>query len=162
MEYLHNPEVWIAIGFVLFLILAYKPGSKALVGGVDARIDKIKAQLAEAASLRAEAEAALQAAEKRQRDVVAEAEKLLAEARTDAERTKAHMLSEIEHLTSRRQKDALDKIAQAESQALAEVRRLAADVAIAATAQVLAAHVKGKAGDALIDQAIADLPARIH
>jgi F-type H+-transporting ATPase subunit b len=162
MELLKNPEIWVLIGFSLFLILAFKPGKKALIGGLDTRIEKIKAQLQEAAALRAEAEAALKAAEQAQRDAAAEAEKLIARARADAAQSKAHALAEIGNLTARRQKEAIEKIAQAEAQALEEVRRLAADVAIAATAQVLTAHVTGKVADGIIDQAIAELPAAIH
>ena len=62
----------------------------------------------------------------------------------------------------RRQKAALDKIAEAEAAALAEVRRTAVSVAIAATRNLLERHVPGAVGDRLVDQAIDELPGTLN
>ena len=54
------------------------------------------------------------------------------------------------------------KIAQAEAQAVQEVKALSADVAIAAAEKILAAKVKGEAAEALIKTTIADLRGKLN
>jgi F-type H+-transporting ATPase subunit b len=54
-----------------------------------------------------------------------------------------------------------DKIAQAESQAIAEVRAKSADVAIEAARRLLGKQMSDK-GDAIVDQAIKDVAARLN
>jgi F-type H+-transporting ATPase subunit b len=57
---------------------------------------------------------------------------------------------------------AIQRIAQAEQQAAADVRAAAVDVAIAATERLLRDKLDGAKGDALIDQAIKELPGKLH
>ena len=54
------------------------------------------------------------------------------------------------------------KIAQAEAQAIADVRAAAADAAVAAAEKILAQSAKGKVGDELIAQGIADVKAKLN
>ncbi len=49
-----------------------------------------------------------------------------------------------------------------EAQALADVRGLAADVAIEATRQLLTDATASNGGDSLVDQAIEDLPSKLN
>jgi F-type H+-transporting ATPase subunit b len=49
------------------------------------------------------------------------------------------------------------KIAQAEAQAVSDVRAAAADAAVAAAGKVLAESVKGEVADRLLDKGIEDL-----
>lgn len=162
VELLHNPEIWVLIGFSLFVILVFTPGKRALLGLIDTRVAKIRQQLDEATSLRREAEAALASAQKRLADSSAEAERMIADAKAGAERSRREALEEIHELTQRRQKEAIEKIAQAEAGAVDEIRRLAVDAAIAATRSLLVAHVTGATADRLVDDAIADLPLRLN
>ena len=57
---------------------------------------------------------------------------------------------------------AQDKIAQAEAQALADVRSAAADAAVAAASSVLAATVKDGIADNLLAQGVADLKTKLR
>jgi F-type H+-transporting ATPase subunit b len=54
------------------------------------------------------------------------------------------------------------RIAQAETQAVAEVRGRAIDVAAAAAAHILAEKAKGRTGDELIERAIESVRAKIN
>ena len=70
---------------------------------------------------------------------------------------------ELREITLKRQEQqAQEKIAQAEANALREIRDQAIDIAIAATSQLLTEKLSGQAGDALISQSIRDLPGRLH
>ena len=57
---------------------------------------------------------------------------------------------------------AIERIAQAEAAAVAEVRIRAVDVAMQATERVLLEKMTPKQADALIDAAIAELPSKLH
>jgi F-type H+-transporting ATPase subunit b len=54
------------------------------------------------------------------------------------------------------------KIAQAEAQAVLDVRTRAADIAVAAAERVLAERVKGEQAAALIEKSIADVRKRLN
>ena len=63
---------------------------------------------------------------------------------------------------ARRTKMAETKIAQAEAQALADVRAAAADAAVAAAEKILTQTVKGSVADDLINKGIADLKSKLN
>ncbi|MFN6942086.1 MAG: ATP F0F1 synthase subunit B, partial [Parvibaculum sp.] len=68
----------------------------------------------------------------------------------------------MEAQVERRTKIAQDKIAQAEAQALADVRSVAADVAIGAAQRVIAEKVDAGKDAKLIEKSIADIAAKLH
>jgi F-type H+-transporting ATPase subunit b len=57
---------------------------------------------------------------------------------------------------------AQERIAQEEAKAIAEIRVIAVDIAIAASRQVIAASLDERRRAALIDDAIAALPRQLH
>src|ERR671924_217513 len=74
MELLRDPEVWVAISFVIFVLLTVKPIARVVVKGLDSRAAKIKAQLDEARALRDEAERLLAEHQRKQIAAAKEAE----------------------------------------------------------------------------------------
>ena len=161
MALLHDPEIWVTAGFVIFLILAFKKAKATITGGLDARTDRIRQQIVEAEKLRTEAEAMLRDAEQRHKTALQEAQAMLAAAQQEAQRLKEQAAKDLAAMLERRKQAAIEKIAQAEASALAEVRQYAVDVAIAATRQVLIQQVQGALADRMIDQAITELPRRL-
>ena len=74
----------------------------------------------------------------------------------------ARAKASLETAMTLREQQAVDRIAQAEAAAAKQVRDTAVDVALAATRALLREQVgTGKAGE-LVDQAIAELPRRLH
>lgn len=84
-----DPKFWVAVSFVLFFVLFGRKVFSGLLGALDKRGEGIRAQLDEAAKLRAEAEAMLKAAEAERATAMKEAEELLARAKAEAERVAA-------------------------------------------------------------------------
>src|SRR5271165_1156549 len=155
-------EFWVAIAFAVFVgVLGYFGTHKKLVKGVDNRRDRIKAELDEARRLKEEARALLAGYERKQQEVEREAHAIIAGAKAEAERLAAEAAAKVEEFVARRTKMAQDKIAQAEAQALADVRSAAADVAVAAASSILAATVKDGIADNLLAEGIADLKAKL-
>jgi F-type H+-transporting ATPase subunit b len=162
MELLREPEFWVLIAFVLGVGLMAWKGSGVLNGVLDARAQRIRAQLDEARRLREEAEAALAEYQRKQRDAMGEAQEIVKHAEAEAERVSRQAVIDLEAALKRREEQAHDKIAQAETKALAEVRAAAVDVAIDSVRILLRETLDAARGAAVIDQVIQDLPKQLH
>ena len=146
-------EFWVAVAFVIFLgVLIYFGAHQMILDALDQRSARIRAELDEARRLKDEAQALLDQYRRKQSEAEREAADILAGARAEAERLAAEAKAKSEEFLARRTKLAETKIAQAEAQALADVRNAAAEAAVAAAEKVLAATVKGKVADDLIAQ----------
>ena len=103
-----------------------------MIDGIDQRQARIKAELEEARRLREEAQALLAEYQRKRHEADREADAIIATANAEAERLAAEGKAKLEDFVARRTKMAETKIAQAEAQALADVRSSAADAAVAA------------------------------
>lgn len=162
MELINNPETWVAIAFVIFVVLAGRPIGRGIGKALDARAARIKAELDEAKSLRDEAQKLLADFQRKQQAAIREAEAIIAHAREEAKRLTLEAAANLDAAFARREKMAADKIAQAEAQAIAEVRNHAIDVAVAAAEQLLKSKTDAQRGERLIDSAIAELERKLN
>jgi F-type H+-transporting ATPase subunit b len=157
-----NPETWVAVAFLLFVVLLGKILWTKVAELLDKRSDAIARALADAERLRAEAVAAKAAAEQTLAQATAEAEGILGQARDEVSRMQARAATSLQNAIALREQQALDRIAQSEAAAAKQVRDTAVDVALTATRSLLREQVgSGKSKD-LVDQAIAELPKRLH
>ena len=85
-----TPEISVAIAFVIFVALVLWKGTRRITDGLDKRAERIRNQLNETQNLREEAQAALASYQRQQRDALAEAEQIIAQAEAEAERLKEH------------------------------------------------------------------------
>jgi F-type H+-transporting ATPase subunit b len=161
-EIFHDPEVAVAIAFVIAIVLVSKKVWLSLTGLLDERAAKIKAELDEAQRLKDDAQKMLGQFQRKQRDALQEAEAIVAHARDDAARLIERAKRDLDAAIDRRQRLAQEKIALAEAKALAEVRNAAVDVAMGAARQVIAERLGDTQGQTLVDQAIAELPQRLN
>ena len=151
-------EAWVAIAFVLFLgLLVYLGAHRRVAEAIDQRQARIKAELDEAVRLRQEAQAVLAEYERKGREAENEAAAIIASAKAEAERLAAEAKTRMEDFVARRTKMAETKIAQAEAQAVADVRSAAADTAVAAAEKILAVAAKGRLAEDLLAQGIEDV-----
>lgn len=154
--------IWATIALVIFIgIAVYFGVHKTVATMLDDRIKKIETDLAEAEALRAEAKALLEDYARRREEAEKEAEEIVTAAREDAFRLTAEAKLSLEAMVARREKSVADKIAQAEAQAVAEVRARSADLAVEAARVLLEKQVATK-GDVLVEQAIKDVAARLN
>lgn len=156
------PELWLVLALVALILIAFRPAKRAILGALDDRAGKIRDELEEAQRLREEAQAALANFQRRQRDALGEADEIIAHAKAEAERLREHAVADLEETLRRRETMAMDRIAQAESAAVAEVRGVAVDVAISAARDIIGSQLEKAKSDALVDEAIKDLPNRLH
>ncbi|GMV62471.1 MAG: hypothetical protein AMXMBFR74_16390 [Parvibaculum sp.] len=156
-------EFWIlACLIAFFAILGYFKVHRTIAGSLDKRAADIAAELDEARRLREEAQQLLASYQRKQREAMKEAEDIISQAKAEAEQLAKETRANMEAQVERRTKLAEDKIAQAETQAVNDVRSAAAEVAIGAARRVIAEKVDAGADAKLIEKSIADLASKLH
>jgi F-type H+-transporting ATPase subunit b len=159
----NTPELWVAIGFVLFVVLLIVLGvHKKIAASLDARAERISQELEEAKRLREDAHKLLAEYQRKRRQAEEEAEAIVAAAKVEAERLALEAKAKAEEYVARRTRGAEEKIAQAEAQAVSEVRAAAADAAVAAAENIFAASVKGSVANDLLDNGIREVRAKLN
>ena len=158
-----DAEFWVAASFFIFVgILVYVGVHKKIAEALDHRRDRIKAELDEARRLREEAQALLAHYRQKQKEAEGEAAAILTGAKADAERMTLEAEAKMSEFVARRTKMAEAKIAQAESQALADVRAAAADAAVTAAERILKDTAKGNLADDLLASGIEDVKNKLN
>lgn len=163
METFQEAEFWVAVAFLIFVgFLVYLGVHKKLAEALDQRSLRIQGELDEARRLRDEAADLLATYQKKRDQAEQEAAAIVAEAQAEAERIATEARTKMEEFVARRTKLAETKIAQAEVQAVADVRAAAADAAVAAAERILTDTAKGKLAEDLIARGIADVKAKLN
>ncbi len=163
MDAMGLAELWIAIAFLVFVaILIYAGAHKAIGASLDERSARIANELEEARRLKEEAQKLVAEFKRKQREAEAEAESIVTAAKAEAERLAAEAKAKIEDFVSRRTKMAEEKIAQAEHQAVADVKAIAADAAARAAETLLAGAAVGEVGDRLVSSAISQVKSKLN
>jgi F-type H+-transporting ATPase subunit b len=154
VELFQEAEFWVGVAFLIFVgLMVWLKVPGLAVKTLDARADKIRAELAEAERLRKEAELLLAQIRARRESAEKQAVELLANAEAEARQLEAEAHVRLEEQIKRRGEIAKAKIAQAETQAAAEVK---------AAAAVLAKRAQGMKTDPLVDQAMGDLSVKLQ
>lgn len=152
---------WVGVAFVIFVAILWRAGAfRAIVAALDSRAARVRADLAEAANLRAEAEAMRATAVAEARQAEADAATIVANARVEA----GHILERAEAdsatLIERRTRMAEDRIAAEAREAEAVLRARAADLTLRAARSVLAERAARGELAGLVDSAIQGLDRR--
>lgn len=150
---------WVGLAFLAFVLLIWRVGAFRMIGSaLDAQADKVRADLAEAAQLKAEAEAMKAKAASDAAEAEAAARAMVANAEVEAKRIVEQAALDAETAIARRTKLAEDRIAAEARGAEAALRARAAEITVKAAEAMLAGKAKELAG--LTDAAIAGLDRR--
>ena len=152
-----TPDISVAIAFVIFVVLVAWKGTKKLTAGLDQRADAIRKQLDETQNLREEAQAALASYQRQQRDALAEADEIVAQAKADAERLKVQAENVLTATIKRREEQAVERIAQAEAIAIKDVRDQAIELAIGVATKIITEKMTKTVQNELVKDASEDL-----
>ncbi len=161
-EMLEDPRFWVAVSFFIFFALTYKKIGKFAFGALDDRTAKIKHELDEARRLREEAQGILEQYKQKQAHYMKEAEQILVDAKKDAETLRSYAEKEMNAQLEGRTKQAMDRIAQEEAQAITDVRNHVVDVALAAARSLIVDHVGNLSQEDLVKLALTDIERKIH
>jgi len=145
---------------VVIAIMVWKKVPGAIAGALDSKIALIRDQLAEAESLRKEAEALKAEYQAKSASVDKDRQALLERAKHEAEEIVAKAKTDAEALIERRSRMAEDKIAAEERSAIEQLRSVAADAAAKAAARIIAERHDAGTDAQLVDRAIKELATR--
>lgn len=157
-----NPESWVAVSFLIFVVFAIKYIFPVLARGLDGRADKIRDQLEQASRLRAEAEALIATYKRQQEEKLQEAESIIAAAKRDAAALRVSAAEELNAAIERRSQQAQEKIARAEIDAVAHIRTQIIEMATTAARTSIAQQLQGQTDDPAIARALAAITRQIH
>lgn len=154
---------WAMIALFIFLgVVVYLKVPGMLTKSLDERAVKIRAELDEARRLREEAQGLLSEYQSRRRQAESEAAGIVAAAQREAEGMVAEARQKSQDYVARRTALAEGKIAQAEREAVAEVRATAVDVAVEAARKILADRGGAEADAAMFQKAVGEVKAKMH
>jgi len=163
MEFIYEPEFWVAVSFFIFLgVLFYFGVHKKLASLLDARAALISKELEEARRLRDEAEKVLADYRRKEGEAVNEAEGIIALAAKEAEMLAAETRKSLKEHFDRRMKLAEEKIARAEQDAVREVRSVAVDAAVAAAQTLIVEKLTPDRAKKLVSESIDSLKSKVH
>ena len=152
---------WATAALIVFIaLIMYLKVPGMITKSLDDRADKIRTDLDEARKLREEAQALLAEYQRKRRDAESEAETIVEAAKREADTLAADAKKKLDEYVERRTKMAEQKIAQAEAQAMQDVKAIAAERAIAASEQVLMSKLSD-GGASLIKSSIAEVKSKL-
>jgi F-type H+-transporting ATPase subunit b len=154
---------WAFVALLIFLaIVAYLKVPAMLGASLDKRAAKITADLEDARRLREEAQQLLAEYQRKRKEAEAEAAGIVEAAKREAESFVADAKAKTEDYVVRRTALAEQKIAQAEREAVNEVRSLAVDIATDAARKVLAAKSDAKLAADLFKSSVAAVKSKLN
>lgn len=154
---------WTLIALVVLIgIFIWQRVPSMVAKVLDERAEKIANELEDARRLREEAQTMLASYQRKQREAQTEADEIIEAAKAEAERLVEDTRAELAEQLKRRSRLAEEKIAQAEVQAMNEVRAVAADAAVSAARKIIAEQIDAGKDASLIDQSINDLSGKLN
>lgn len=150
------------VALILFFILLWYVNAYRKIGkSLDDRAVRIQTEIDEARELKEEAKQQLAEYQRRRREAEVEAREIVAGAKREAEAIVAEARVKSEEYVTRRTVAAEQKIAQAEADAIAEVRSSAVNIAVAAAERIIKDKNIG-ADTRLTEQSIGEVRRRLN
>ncbi len=158
----HNPIipeyfelVYSLIAFLVLILMFKKFGFPAVKKGMEARTERIRADLAQAETAKTQAEGVLTEYNKQLADAKAEAGRIVDAARADAEKVKADTITRTNAEVAELKAKASADIDAARAAALASLQGSVADIAIELAEKVVEKNLDRDTNKRLIDSFIA-------
>ena len=154
---------WATVGLVIFLALVtYLKVPGMITRALDQRAERIRNELDEARRLREEAQQLLAEYQRKRKEAEQEASDIVAAAKREADMIVVEAKAKTDEYVTRRTAMAEQKIAQAEQEAVNEVRARAVDIAVAAAGRVLAEKVDTRTENELFASSLNAVRTRLN
>ncbi len=153
----HDPHSWVAVSFVIFVIVAWVLGRKPVSAKLDGHIDKISKAISTAETLKNEAQSLLDQYRAKQQEAASDAKKIVENARRHAEEIQRNAEQDLADTAKRREQQLQERLQRMQDAAANEIRAYAAELAVKATAELIAAHMDEQTNARLVDDSIRDM-----
>ena len=139
-----DETAWVAIAFILFFVLVWKRGKKAILSLLDERSLLIEKELNEAKSLKEEALEELRLALQNQKNVSDEAENIIKDAKETAKKIQEEANLKSLEMIKRKEEQAKQKIIALETDAIKNIKKIAGKVIIESSKIYIEANIDKK------------------
>ena len=152
-----DAETWVAIAFILFIIILLRFGWSRIVNALDNRAKLIKQELDEARNLREQAQSILADYQSKKQNSEKEISKIIEKAKIETESNIQISLKNHKDLLNRRKKNAEEKIIQAKERVLQDIKEAIVDISIDASKALIQENFTDSHGKKLADEASAKI-----
>lgn len=157
-----NETFWVAVSFVIFIFLAFKPVRNMLIKMLDERAAKIHKELEEVTKLKDQALKTLSEYQTRQKDIEIEIRDIVSNAEKEIEKLQRNAEIEINNSFNNRTKRIADRINSQETKIINDFRYQAVDIAVTVVKEVIKDSLQEEVADNLITSSVNDLSKTIH
>ena len=157
MALLQDTNFWVLISFVIFICGFLKFGRAGAMAFLDNKIEKIRTELNHAESLRVEAQELLAEYQRKHKDAMKEAEKIIADAKKHSENIRLQAEEDSKRTAERREAQLQEKLARIEQNARHEIEAYTARIAVEAARDVLSNKMDAKTDKQIISNTLSNV-----
>ena len=152
-----DPQFWVAVAFIIFVLAIFNPVRKILSSSLDNKIKEIKENIEEAENIKNDTQITLSEIKKRQNEVKLEIEEIHSKSKEKIKLLESKAKLKLTDQSSKRELLAKEKIEQMSRDANLMVKNNITQIAIDATLHILEQKLDKDEKQNLIDQSIKDL-----
>jgi|TARA_B110000116_G_scaffold162892_1_gene140833 F-type H+-transporting ATPase subunit b len=152
-----DPQFWVAIAFIIFILAIFNPVRKILNSSLDTKINEIKESIEEAENLKNDTQVTLSEIKKRQNEVELEIKEIHLNSKNKIKILESQAQIKLSEQNSKRESLAKAKIEQMVRDANLMVKQHITQTAINAAVIVLEKKLNAEEKQNLINQSIKDL-----
>ena len=156
-----DETAWVAIAFILFFVLVWKKGKKAILSLLDERSLLIEKELNEAKSLKEEALEELRLALQNQKNVSDEAENLIKNAKETAKKIQEEANLKSLEIIKRKEEQAKQKILSLEAEAIKNIKEITSSIVIESSKIYIKQNLNNKENINLISKSSNEISSSI-
>ena len=154
---LSDPQFWILVAFIIFILAVFKPIKKILISNLDIKIAEIKKSIDEAENLKNETQQTLSEIKKRQNNVKKEIANITNNAEKKIITIEQNAQTKLNDQINKRKDIAKIKIDQLTREANIEIHNYVAQTAIKAAIEIIRKKLNENEKQNLIDNSIGEL-----
>lgn len=149
-----NPVFWVAVSFVLVVVLLARPVGKIAKQLLQNRVDAIIKRIEDAANLKDDAQKLLVEYERKFVNVDAEADAILQKSTKEIELLKKESLEKLKLEMAIKEKEAEERLKAAQDEVMNEIVSMTSNVTMEALKRVLVENLNAKMQNELIEKSI--------
>lgn len=152
-----HPTFWVAVSFVLVILVLGRPVGKLVKKMLEKRIENIISRISEAANLKDDAQKLLVEYERKFVNAEIEAGKILQRSQKEIELLKKENLDKLKNDMAIKEKEAENRLTAAHNEAMSEIAGLTSELTVKAVRKVISDKLSEKTQNELIEQSIAKI-----
>jgi F-type H+-transporting ATPase subunit b len=158
MEFFSQPASWTLVAFTIFVAIAiYLKAPSIIAKLLDEQIERVKKELSDAIDLKEEANSLLAEYQRKKEAAEQEAIEIISSAKERAKTYESSALIKSEEIIKRQEAQSIEKINQAEIQAMSRIRKTIIDQSIDSAEKLVSEKISTEKSDQILSDSLKDL-----